>query len=64
MMQLDDVVHVSTRGARVEQAMYRSIRWLDRCLKAHQTIEKQNIFPVIQGGLNLTLREKCIEGRN
>ena len=62
MMQLDDVVHVSTRGLRVEQAMYRSIRWLDRCLKANKRIDVQNIFPIIQGGLDLDLRKKCIEG--
>ena len=62
MMQLDDVVHVSTRGPRVEEAMYRSIRWLDRCIKANKRINQQNIFPVIQGGLDLTLRKKCIEG--
>ena len=62
MMQLDDVVHVSTTGPRVEQAMYRSIRWLDRCLKANKRIDKQNIFPIIQGGLDLELRKKCIDG--
>ena len=30
MMQLDDVVHVLTTGPRVEEAMLRSVRWLDR----------------------------------
>ena len=62
MMQLDDVVHVSTRGRRVEEAMYRSVRWLDRCIKANKRIDMQNIFPIIQGGLDLRLRKKCIEG--
>ena len=62
MMQLDDVVHVSTTGTRVEEAMYRSIRWLDRCLQANENIKTQNIFPVIQGGLDLELRKKCLEG--
>ena len=64
MMQLDDVVHVSTRGPRVEEAMYRSIRWLDRCLKANKNMDSQNIFPVVQGGLDLDLRKKCIEGES
>lgn len=32
IMQLDDVVHVLTKGARVEEAMWRSVRWLDRYL--------------------------------
>ena len=30
IMQLDDVVHVLTTGTRVEEAMLRSVRWLDR----------------------------------
>ena len=30
LMQLDDVVHVLTTGPRVEEAMWRTIRWLDR----------------------------------
>jgi len=32
IMQLDDVVHVLTKGPRVEEAMWRSVRWLDRYL--------------------------------
>ena len=30
IMQLDDVVHSSITGARVEEAMWRTVRWLDR----------------------------------
>jgi len=61
MMQLDDVVDVKVTGPRVEEAMHRSIRWLDRCIEGHQRKEHQNLFPIIQGGLNLELRTKCIE---
>jgi len=32
MMQLDDVVSTTLSGPRVEEAMHRSIRWLDRWL--------------------------------
>ena len=63
MMQLDDVVDVKVTGPRVEEAMHRSIRWLDRCIEGHQRKEHQNLFPIIQGGLNLELRTKCIEGK-
>ncbi|EPX74628.1 queuine tRNA-ribosyltransferase [Schizosaccharomyces octosporus yFS286] len=59
MMQLDDVVHTLTEDVRMEEAMYRSIRWLDRCLKAHKNTETQNLFCIIQGGLNKRLREIC-----
>ncbi len=36
MMALDDVVKTTTTGPRVAEACDRSIRWLDRCIKAHQ----------------------------
>lgn len=59
MMQLDDVVHTLTTGPRVEEAMWRSIRWLDRCIKAHKKTDTQNLFCIIQGGLNSELRKIC-----
>ncbi|KAJ3443513.1 queuine tRNA-ribosyltransferase catalytic subunit 1 [Anaeramoeba flamelloides] len=61
IMQLDDVVHVLTSGKRLEEAMYRSIRWLDRCIKAHSRKSEQNLFPIIQGGLNPELRKICLK---
>ncbi|KAJ3322182.1 Queuine tRNA-ribosyltransferase catalytic subunit 1 [Boothiomyces sp. JEL0866] len=61
MMQLDDVVSSLITGPRVEEAMWRSIRWLDRCFKAHSKPKEQNLFPIIQGGLDLRLRKICVE---
>lgn len=61
MMQLDDVISSLTTGPRVEEAMWRSIRWLDRCIKAHKKPETQNLFAIIQGGLNPELRKLCIQ---
>jgi queuine tRNA-ribosyltransferase len=61
MMQLDDVISSLTTGPRVEEAMWRSIRWLDRCIKAHKNPDTQNLFAIIQGGLNVDLRKKCVE---
>ncbi|CAG8509162.1 1409_t:CDS:2 [Ambispora gerdemannii] len=61
IMQLDDVVASLTTGKRVEEAMYRSIRWLDRCIKAHKNPETQNLFAITQGGLNSELRKICIQ---
>ncbi|KAJ1916508.1 Queuine tRNA-ribosyltransferase catalytic subunit 1 [Tieghemiomyces parasiticus] len=61
MMQLDDVVSSLTTGPRVEEAMHRSIRWLDRCQRAHRYPDRQNLFPIIQGGLNPDLRRTCLD---
>ncbi|XP_001607235.2 queuine tRNA-ribosyltransferase catalytic subunit [Nasonia vitripennis] len=56
IMQLDDVVHSTTKGPRVEEAMHRTTRWLDRCLTAHERPSEQSIFPIVQGGLDPVLR--------
>ncbi|ELU15387.1 hypothetical protein CAPTEDRAFT_19396 [Capitella teleta] len=61
IMQLDDVVHTLTTGHRVEEAMHRTIRWLDRCIAAHKKPELQNLFPIVQGGLNPELRKQCAQ---
>ncbi|KAK2704990.1 hypothetical protein QYM36_017140 [Artemia franciscana] len=61
MMQLDDVVSSTVIGPRVEEAMHRTYRWLDRCLAANKKPDKQNLFPIVQGGLNPELRKQCVE---
>lgn len=64
MMQLDDVVSsVTVDASRFEEATFRSVRWLDRCISAHQRPTEQNLFAIVQGGLDLTpggLREQCV----
>ncbi|KZO98911.1 tRNA-guanine transglycosylase [Calocera viscosa TUFC12733] len=64
IMQLDDVVHSLTTGPRVEEAMWRSIRWLDRCIAKHKSsgrTDRQNLFAIVQGGLSPDLRQKCLD---
>ena len=59
VMQLDDVVSAGIgRGPRIEEAAERSVRWLDRCL-AVKMGKSQNIFPIVQGGLDAAPRIKC-----
>lgn len=61
MMQLDDVVSSTVRGPRVEEAMHRSVRWLDRCITANKNPDRQNLFAIIQGGLDAKLRKACLD---
>ena len=62
IMQLDDVIATTSPDhARMTEAMYRSVRWLDRCIDAHKNPETQNLFCIIQGGLDLGLRKTCCE---
>ena len=47
--------------ARVQQACERSIRWLDRCVKAHARSHDQALFPIVQGGTDLDQRRWCAD---
>lgn len=31
-MALDDVVRTTITGPRIEEAMFRTLRWMDRCI--------------------------------
>ncbi|KAK6437253.1 hypothetical protein LTR95_006552 [Oleoguttula sp. CCFEE 5521] len=60
IMQLDDVIATTSPDhARIKAATDRSVRWLDRCIVAHKKPESQNLFCIIQGGLDLELRRQC-----
>jgi queuine tRNA-ribosyltransferase len=60
IMQLDDViVTTSPDKARMREAMERSVRWLDRCIASHQNPSTQNLFCIIQGGLDVEMRREC-----
>jgi queuine tRNA-ribosyltransferase len=63
---LDDVVSsVTDDDERFTVATYRTLRWLDRCYEAHANPQTQNLFPIVQGGLDTSiggLREKCLAG--
>lgn len=74
IMQLDDVIATTSPDEkRMRDAMYRSIRWLDRCIEEHlkpdplaknpgaSFAERQNLFCIIQGGLDLEMRKECCE---
>lgn len=66
IMQLDDVISsVAVDEGRFRLATFRTLRWYDRCLKAHSKPETQNLFPILQGHLDVSkggLRELCLAG--
>lgn len=59
IMQLDDVVSSTTTGPRVEKACHRTSRWLDSCISAHSKPLQQNLFGIVQGGLDARLHKLC-----
>ncbi|KAJ0026338.1 hypothetical protein Pint_08386 [Pistacia integerrima] len=62
IMALDDVVKTTITGPRIEEAMYRTLRWIDRCIAAHKRPHEQNLFGIVQGGLDPVLRDICVRG--
>ncbi|KAF8411413.1 hypothetical protein HHK36_003962 [Tetracentron sinense] len=62
IMALDDVVKTTITGPRIEEAMYRTLRWIDRCIAAHKRPNEQNLFGIVQGGLDPVLRNICVRG--
>lgn len=53
-----------TTGPRVAEASRRSVRWLDRCIEVHAAsgrTDRQNLFAIVQGGLDPALRDECLE---
>ncbi len=57
-MVLDHVVALPNERAVIEEAMQRSIRWAERCQRAHSKSD-QIQFAIVQGGLDPSLRTEC-----
>lgn len=61
IMCLDDVISsTSTDIDRIKVATDRTLRWADRCIKAHQNPAHQNLFGIVQGHLDKELREHSL----
>lgn len=44
-------------SCRFTEATHRTTRWLDRCIAAHSRPSEQNLFAIVQGGLDPELRD-------
>ena len=62
-MVLDHVVALPNERQVLEGAMLRSIRWAKRSLAASIAMRnhRQQIFAIVQGGLDVALRRQCAE---
>lgn len=60
VMAFDDCPALPNTTEKIRDALERTIRWAKRCkdygLKPHQ-----NLFGIVQGGLDLSLRVECLE---
>lgn len=64
IMALDDVAPSTIQDdARFKEACHRTLRWIDRCIEAHSKPQTQNLFGIVQGGLDVSeggLRDLCL----
>jgi queuine tRNA-ribosyltransferase len=61
IMALDDVIPPTSSEGDLHKSCERTLRWLDRCIEAHSRKSEQNLFGIVQGGLDLELRKYCTE---
>ena len=53
---------IDDHARRLEEAHERTLRWLDRCVRAHARPQDQALFGIVQGATNLDLRRRSVEG--
>ncbi len=61
IMAFDECTEANADYKTAERAMERTLRWLDRCVKAHGDNEKQALFPIVQGNVYKDLRIESIK---
>jgi queuine tRNA-ribosyltransferase len=59
-MVLDECPPAGASREQLQQAVRRTIVWAERCQKRHQRSD-QALFAIVQGGLDLELRQQCAE---
>ncbi len=58
IMAFDECVAYPAPYEYTKQSMERTTRWAKRCKDAHQNVDKQALFGIVQGGMYKDLREQ------
>ena len=58
IMAFDECAPYPADRDYVQKSLERTTRWLERCKEAHQNIENQSLFGIMQGGMYRDLREQ------
>ena len=53
---------IEDHARRLEEAHERTLRCLDRCVRAHARPQDQALFGIVQGATDLDLRRRSVEG--
>ena len=62
-MVFDDCPALPSTPEKMRDAVERTIRWAKRC-KDYELKPHQNLFGIVQGGLDLEMRLECLERLN
>ena len=60
IMAFDECSPYGATHARSKEAMQRTLKWLDRCVKAHSN-DNQALFPIVQGNMYKDLRLESLK---
>ena len=60
IMAFDECLPYPCEKDRVKQSMHRTVKWANRCLKAHDS-ENQDLFAIVQGSVFKDIREECVD---
>ena len=60
IMAFDECLPYPCERDRAKQSMYRTVKWANRCLKAHNS-EGQDLFAIVQGSVFKDIREECAD---
>ncbi|WP_420885415.1 tRNA guanosine(34) transglycosylase Tgt [Candidatus Scalindua japonica] len=60
IMAFDECLPYPCEKDRVRQSMYRTVKWANRCLKAHNS-DDQELFAIVQGSVFKDIREECTD---
>ncbi len=61
IMAFDECTAADADYKTAERAMERTLRWLDRCVRAHGDNDTQALFPIVQGNVYKDLRIESIK---
>jgi queuine tRNA-ribosyltransferase len=61
IMAFDECAPYPADRPYIEDSMARTTRWLARCKEAHQDIQRQSLFGIMQGGMYKDLRKISAE---
>jgi queuine tRNA-ribosyltransferase len=61
IMAFDECPPYPATRAEIVSACHRTTKWLERCIKAHDRVQEQALFGIVQGGVFLDLRQQSVQ---